>query len=315
MTTTTERPVRRGAQIPSPPATRRLSASPWRWLLPLSAVLALVFAYPIEEIIRLGFTDASLVSGEPYRYTAGAYRSLIGGTDFRHTLEITFLFVLASCVFQLLLGLATALLVNGAERRGLRGSFVTRTVVMTAWAVPGVIIGIIWSLMYQETDSGILNHALELAGASGHMPFLSDPHLALVSVTVANVWRGTAFSMILCYAGLKTVPEDVYEAARIDGAGGVARLVRITLPLMLPILLTNLVLIVIETFNSFDMVLSLTGGGPGDATEVLALDIYDQIFQQLDLGRGAAMATVLLLINVVMIACYLRLVARQGRST
>jgi multiple sugar transport system permease protein len=313
MTTTTLPERTTPAPVVQPPRPRWRDAA-WPWLLPLGLVLALVLVYPLVEMVRLSFTDASLVSGEPYAVTTDTYRSLLRGDDFRHALGVTFVFVLFSTVFQLGLGLAAALLVNGAERRGLRGTVVTRTAVMTAWAIPGVIIGVLWSLLYQETDAGILNYGLTLFGGSGSIPFLSDPTMALVSVIVANVWRGTALSMILCYAGLKTIPDDVYEASRIDGAGAVATLLRITLPLMLPILLINLLLVVVETFNTFDMVLTLTGGGPGTATQVLALDVYDQAFGQLDLGRGAAMAVVLILVNVVMIAAYLRLVERQQKE-
>ena len=301
----------------SPEPVRRSGGwrqSPWLWLAPLSLVLLLVLVYPLIEIVRLSFTDSSLVSGEPYSVTTDSYRSLVRGDDFRQTLQVTFLFVLFSCAFQLLFGLAAALLVNGAQRRGLRGTVVTRTTVMAAWAVPGVIIGIIWSLLYQESSSGILNYGLSLVGFSGQTPFLSDPQNALVAVTVANVWRGTALSMILCYAGLKTIPDEVYEAARMDGASAVKTLVFVTLPMMLPILLTNLVLIVVETFNTFDMVLELTGGGPGKATQVLALGVYDEIFRQLNVGRGTAIAVVLMLINIVMIALYLRLAERQDRT-
>lgn len=314
MATATTRPTASRAPAAPRPSRRGASSSPWLWLLPLGLLLALVLVYPLVEVVRLSFTDATLVSGEPYSYTLDAYESLLRGSDFRQTVGVTFVFVLFSTVFQLLLGLVAALLIHNAERRGLRGTVVTRTVVLTAWAVPGVIIGIIWSLLYTETSSGILNYGLSLVGFSGNLPFLSDPQLALASVTVANIWRGTALSMILLYAGLKTIPEDVYEAARVDGAGRRTTLLRITLPLMLPILTTNLVLVVVETFNTFDMVLSLTGGGPGNSTQVLALAVYDQLFLQLSLGRGAAIAVVLMLINVVMIALYFRLVARQERS-
>ena len=308
---------------PGPPESRSSVAgrprrpwreSPWLWVLPLTAVLLLVLVYPLVEIVRLSFTDSSLVSGEPYTYGTGAFRSIAKGDDFRHTLSITFLFVLFSTVFQLIFGLGAALLINAAERRGLRGTVLTRTVVLTAWAVPGVIIGVIWSLMYQENTSGIINYSLSLIGFSGNTPFLSDPTWALVSVVVANVWRGTALTMILCYAGLKTIPEEVYEASRIDGASSVQTLFRITIPSMRPILLTNLILVVVETFNTFDMVLSLTGGGPGTATEVLALNVYDQIFRQLNLGRGAAMAVVLVVINVIMIGLYLKMVSRAEKK-
>lgn len=290
----------------------RWRASPWPWLLPLGLVLVLVLVYPLVEIVRLSFTDASLVSGQPYVVTTETYASLVS-SDFRSILRVTFLFVLFSVFFQLVLGLAVALLVHGAERRGLRGTVLVRATVLAAWAVPGVIIGVIWALMYDESSAGILNHGLSLIGFSGQLAFLSDPTLALVSVIVANVWRGTALSMILCYAGLKTIPDEVHEAARMDGASAPQSLVRVTLPMMAPILSLNLVLVTVETFNTFDMVLALTGGGPGAATQVLALGVYDQIFRLLNLGRGAAMAVVLMLINAVMIGVYLRLVARQER--
>ncbi len=314
MTTSTTAATTPGRSVSGTSRRRDPSRRAWPWLLPLASLLVLVLLYPMIEIFRLSFTDASLVSGEPYSYTTDAYRSLVRGDDFRHTLNITFLFVLFSTVFQLGIGLAAALLVNGAERRGLRGTVVTRTVVLTAWAVPGVIIGVIWRLLYEESPSGIVNYGLSLVGFSGETPFLSDPNVALVSVVVANVWRGTALSMILCYAGLKTIPGDVYEAAKVDGANAAQTLRRVTLPMMMPILTTTLVLVVVETFNTFDMVLSLTGGGPGNATEVLALGVYDQIFRQLNVGRGAAMAVVLMVINLAMILVYLRLVERQERT-
>ncbi|WP_461143223.1 carbohydrate ABC transporter permease [Salinifilum aidingensis] len=282
------------------------TSRPLLWLLPLGLVLLVVFCYPVVEILRLSFTDASVVAGEPYRYTAAPYESVVLGRDFAATLRVTFLFVSCSVVFQLLLGFAIALLVDTARRRRLSGALLTRTVVLTAWAIPGVVTGVIWSLLYQESSSGILNHLGGLVGLSGEIAFLSDPDNALLSVTIANIWRGTALSMILMYAGLQTVPRHLLEAARIDGAGPVQSFRAVTLPALLPLITINLVTITVETFNTFDMVMALTGGGPGTATQVLSLKIYDQIFTQLSLGRGAAMAAVLLLINAAMIVLYFR---------
>ncbi len=280
----------------------------------MTVLLLAVFVYPMVEIVRLSFTEAGLI--EPVQdYTLGSYADVLGSAGFARTLRVTFLFVVASIVFQILLGLAIALLIDEASRRGLRGTVVTRTAVLTAWAIPGVVIGIIWSLLYQETTSGILNYGLSLIGLSGQVPFLSDPTSALVSVIVANVWRGTAFSMILCYAGLQTVSRDILEAARVDGASYWRTLRSIVLPLLLPILTINVIIVTVETFNTFDMVLALTGGGPGTATEVLALRVYSEIFEQLNLGRGAALGAVLMSINVVMIAVYLRVLARRGAVT
>ncbi|TCJ16939.1 sugar ABC transporter permease [Rubrobacter taiwanensis] len=292
------------------------AASRWRpgdtpvpWLLPLALVLVLVFVYPILEILRLSFTDASLVRPE-YAYTLESYITLLRSPDFLSTLRITFIFVFASVVFQVLLGFIIALVVDQGVRRGLRGTIVTRTAVLSAWAIPGVIIGIIWSILYEESAAGILNHLANLVGF-GSIPFLSEPNTALASVTVANIWRGTAFSMILIYAGLQTLPEDVLEAAKIDGANAWQRLTRVMIPLLAPVLFITLIIVTIETFNTFDMVMALTGGGPGRGTEVIALSIYYQIFQQLNLGRGAAAAVMLLAVNMIITFVYLRYIERR----
>lgn len=282
-----------------------ISGSPLPWLAPLAIVLLATFIFPIFEITRLSFTDAGSVEGG-YSYTLDSYARLFTSPYFFDMLTATVIFVAFSVVFQMILGFLIALAVDQGARRGMRVSIVTRTAVLTAWAIPGVIIGVIWSILYQQSAGGILNYVVGLLGFES-IPFLSDPQAALASVTFANIWRGTAFSMILIYAGLQTLPADVLEAARVDGANAWQRMTRVVLPLLAPILLINLVIISIETFNTFDMVLALTGGGPGRSTEVIALSIYNQIFQQFNLGQGAATAVLLLVINAVMTVVYLRL--------
>ena len=136
------------------------------------------------------------------------------------------IFVSVSVIFQMFFGFLIALVVDQGARRGMRASVITRTAVLSAWAIPGVIIGIIWSILYQESAGGVLNYLVGVTGF-GSIPFLSDPAAALASVTIANVWRGTAFSMILVYAGIQTLPADVLEAARVDGASAFQRLTRV----------------------------------------------------------------------------------------
>lgn len=278
------------------------------WLLPTLVLLALVFGYPIVQVVRLSFTDASLVAGSG-SYTLSSYRSLL--VDLGQVLTVTAVFVIGSVVFQMLLGFLVALLIDESGRRGLRGVVLTRTVVMTAWAIPGVVIGIIWKLMYQESSSGILNYLLSLVGADGNISFLSSPHVALASVTVANIWRGTALSMILCYAGLKTIPRDTVEAAHLDGAGAFNTLRYVILPQMRPVLIVNLIIVTVETLNTFDMVQALTAGGPGDSTQVLALGIYNQVFGNQALGDGAALSVLLMVVNMVIVFGYLRYLDRR----
>lgn len=289
--------------------TEALAASPILWLLPLTVILLAIFVFPIFEIARLSFTNANLV-GSDYEYTFSSYASLLTSPYFFNMLAVTAIFVFVSVAFQMIFGFLIALAVDQGARRGMTASIVTRTAVLSAWAIPGVLIGVIWSILYQQSAGGILNYILSLVGL-GPVPFLSDPEIALASVTIANIWRGTAFSMILVYAGLQTIPGDVIEAAKIDGANAFQRMTRVILPLIAPILFINLVIVSIETFNTFDMVLALTGGGPGRSTEVIALSIYNQIFAQFNLGQGAATAVLLLVISVIMTIVYIRLLQRE----
>jgi multiple sugar transport system permease protein len=299
------------AKAPQRSWIETLAVSPVLWLLPLTVILLAIFVFPIFEIARLSFTNANLV-GSDYEYTLSSYASLFTSPYFFNMLRVTAIFVFFSVAFQMIFGFLIALAVDQGARRGMRASIVTRTAVLSAWAIPGVLIGIIWSILYQQSAGGILNYILSLIGL-GALPFLSDPEIALASVTIANIWRGTAFSMILIYAGLQTLPGDVLEAARVDGANAFQSMSRVILPLLAPILFINLVIVSIETFNTFDMVLALTGGGPGRSTEVIALSIYNQIFAQFDLGQGAATAVLLLVINVIMTIVYIRLLQREEK--
>jgi multiple sugar transport system permease protein len=299
------------AKAPQRSWIETLAVSPVLWLLPLTVILLAIFVFPIFEIARLSFTNANLV-GSDYEYTLSSYASLFTSPYFFNMLRVTAIFVFFSVAFQMIFGFLIALAVDQGARRGMRASIVTRTAVLSAWAIPGVLIGIIWSILYQQSAGGVLNYILSLIGL-GALPFLSDPEIALASVTIANIWRGTAFSMILIYAGLQTLPGDVLEAARVDGANAFQSMSRVILPLLAPILFINLVIVSIETFNTFDMVLALTGGGPGRSTEVIALSIYNQIFAQFDLGQGAATAVLLLVINVIMTIVYIRLLQREEK--
>lgn len=280
------------------------------WLAPLIFMLVVFYAWPVIDLIRLSFTNASFLQPK-FSYGLGSYLSVFRDPDFLHTLWITVIFVFFSVILQIGLGFLLALMFDSASRQHLIGTVAARTSVLIGWAIPGVIIGIIWNLMFVETRSGILTYALSNMGL-GPVPFLSNPQVALGAAILANVWRGTAFSMILQYSALQTVPGELIEAARIDGASSTAVVTRVIMPYILPIIMINLVLSTINTFNTFDLIIALTKGGPGRATEVLAMSIYNNVFQSLSLGRGAAIAVVLLLLNALMAVGYYRLLKRQG---
>ncbi len=285
--------------------SERSSQRPVLWLLPLLIFLSVFFLFPCIDMIRMSFTNASMTSTD-YRYTLNSYIRIFQDPSLLYVLGITLFFVGVSVILQFALGFAIAYGVDSGEKRNLKGTVITRTISLISWAIPGVAIGIIWKILYSETSSGILNYLLSLVGVKA-IPFLTNPVLALVFMTIANVWRGTAQSMILLYAGIKTVPIEIIEAGDVDGVRFFRRIFNIVVPSMKSVIMVNILLNIINTFNTFDMIMSLTGGGPGRSTEVMVLSSYRTIFQQLDLGKGSAIAVILLLINVVFATLYIKM--------
>jgi multiple sugar transport system permease protein len=282
---------------------KKFSDTPIPWLTPLVLVLAFLFVYPTIQVINYGFTDASIIK-PTYHYTFNTYKSILLNPSTYGILKITLIFVFFSVVFQTVLGLGVALAVDkGESLRMNNASVFVRVVALLSWAIPGVICGVVWGFMYNETGTGILYSILTSWGFE-NVHFLTEPNSALRSIIVANVWRGSAQSMILSYAGLKTVGKAQIEASMIDGVNPFQRLRHIILPNIFSVISTNIILNTIMTFNTFDMILSLSGGGPGRATEVLAMTSYNAIFKSHSLAKGSAYATILLLINATMAIIY-----------
>jgi multiple sugar transport system permease protein len=255
-----------------------------------------LYAVPILDVARLAFTDATLVRPAE-GWSARALRDLVGNPALPGILRTTLLFTAMSVGAQTLLGLALALLMVREERRGLHGMAALRTLVLAAWVVPGIAGGLIWGLLFEEAPFGALNSAIGVLGIAP-VAWLSDPGMALVSAVIANLWQGTAFAMIVLYAGLKAIDPVLYEAAAIDGADRWETLRHVTLPLMRGALVVVTVLATVQTLNTFDAILALTGGGPGRATEVLALFTFNTVFSSLDLAGGAALALLLFALSL-----------------
>ncbi len=283
---------------------------PTLWMAPLLAVVTLFYLYPAIEVLRFSFTNASLQDPN-YEYTLNTFVNTLSDPVLYKVLRITAVFVLASVVLQLALGLVIAVAVNRARRRNLPGMVFMRSVILSAWVMPGVVIGIVWAIVLNEASYGLANLLLATVGVGG-VAWLSSPNIALGSIVVANVWRGTAFSMILQYAGLQSIPDELYEAAEVDGATALQSFWHITIPQLRPILMINIILITISTLNTFDMILPLTGGGPGQATEVIALRAYNVIFREYSLAGGAVLAVIMLLISMCLTLVYRRLLRSEG---
>lgn len=282
---------------------RELSEKWWFWLIPLAIVLIIFFLYPVLQVINFSFTNAEIGKAN-YEYTINNYFSVFSDGELFRVIKITFIFVGGSVLFQLLLGLISGLLIN----KDLPGSSLVKLSMISAWVVPGVITGIIWQMLYSSSSWGIFNYFVDLIGLES-IPFLHVPGWALFSVTLANIWRGTGFSGIMQYAALRGIPEQLYEAASIDGASKWEQFWHITLPQLRPMLLINVILITIYTFNTYDSVYALTKGGPGGSTTVISLQAYREVFRYLNMGKGSVYAVLMLALSITFTLIYVKLLS------
>ncbi|MFC4586760.1 carbohydrate ABC transporter permease [Sphaerisporangium corydalis] len=305
MTVTTVTPPRLAGSPEQGEPRRRLRGT-LRWLVPLGPALVLLVIFmagPILWSVYIAFTNETLTgaaSVNSHFVGFANFVKLFGDEDFINSFLLTFIFVIGSAVIgQNTLGLVIALIQRG-RGRVLRG--VVNGVVIAAWVVPEVVAAACWYSFLAE--EGTLNELLGSLGLSQDWLF-SAPMLAII---LANIWRGTAFSMLVYSAALSDVPSDLLEAAAVDGASGWRRLVHITLPLIRRSILSNLMLITLQTLAAFGLIYALTGGGPGTASQTTPLYMYEQAFRYFEIGYGSAMALVMLVIGAVFSLVYLRLI-------
>lgn len=272
------------------------------WLFPVAILLTVFYLYPVLEVVRISFTNATLLNST-YVYTLDSYRSVLADFALPRIWLATVIFVAGSVIGQTTLGLVIALTLQAGFRRRLPGVRTVQVVVLATWIIPGVASAITWQLLLSEASFGFFNAMLRQVSLSP-VPWLSDPGLAIWSATLANIWRGTALSMILLYAGLQTISPTLYEAAAVDGATAFQAFRHITLPRLGPALLVNTVIGSIFSLNTFELVMPLTGGGPGRSTEVLALAAYNAVFHDFNLAQGSVLAVLMLLINLGLTIVY-----------
>jgi multiple sugar transport system permease protein len=277
-----------------------------RWLLPMApalAILLLFFAGPVIWTFYIAFTNMALTGpGARSVSLVGVqnFESMFRDPTFFQSVILTILFAVASAIVgQAGLGMLLALLMRG--RNGIfRG--VIGAIVVGAWVVPEIVAAFIWFAFLSK--DGTLNAILGTVGLPTNNWLFVAP---MLSVIVANIWRGTAFSMLVFSAAIGSVPPDVIEAARTDGASGPQRLWHVTLPLMKGSILTDLILITLQTLSVFALIFVMTGGGPGTASQTLPIYMYQQAFKFYQLGYGAAVALILLLIGALASLIYLRI--------
>jgi ABC-type sugar transport system permease subunit len=190
--------------------------------------------------------------------------------------------------------------------RAFRGRGLMRAAILVPWAIPTVVAALIWRFMF-DGDSGIVNAVLARLGAGVPVWFV-DQTAAWVPVVLADVWKETPFVALLLLAGLQGIDPALYEAARIDGAGAWRQFRHVTLPLLQPALLVALIFRTRDAFRVFDLVYVLTGGGPGTATEPIALYTFTSLLQNLRFGYGSALSVIVFLVAFVLALGYIRMV-------
>ncbi len=263
----------------------------WIALAPAAALFLGVALLPMAELVAMSVSHIQWREAQAHWSFAGVanYVRLARDGLFRAGVFNTVVFALGAVTLQMILGFALALLTSKA----LRGRVFYRTVFILPILVPGIVIGAIWKLMY-SFDFGVLNQILGVLGI-GPVDWLGNTSTALAAVIAVDVWHWTPFVFLLLLAGLESLPQDVYEAARVDGATFLQELRYITLPLMLPLIVVTLTFRLLIAFKVFDEIYLLTGGGPGTATEVVSYTIYRRFFTEGQTGYGAAMSVVVLL--------------------
>lgn len=260
-------------------------------VMPAILILLLTFAIPLLYSFFISLSDSASVVGNRLEFVGIAnYLSVIGSSRFREALFHTCFFVLMTLLFEFLIGFVIALLLH-CETKGAR---VFKLIFAIPLMVAPVVSGLQWRWLFAD-QYGLINYLLSLLGIKAPLWFASAA-ASWVTVIVANLWLATPFVILVLLAGLGGLPEELNEAARIDGAGRWQVFFRITLPQLKPTILIILVIRITDAFRIYDLIYILTGGGPGGRTEVLSTYIYKTTFTDWKFGQGSAASFLVMLI-------------------
>ena len=298
-------------------ASRRLRASkrtwrrltPYAFLAPTIVALGLGNAIPVAIAVRLSFYHTSLAAGDEQFVGLNNYREILHSPEFVNSLTVTAKFTLTTVIGSVAIGLGLALLMNGR----FRGRSVVRSLLLIPWAMPLVPTAMIWRWLLNPTF-GLISWFAQSVGRHGSPEWLQDPALALIAVIVIQIWQLYPLAMVLYLAGLQNIPHDLYEAARVDGAGPWRAFLHITVPSVSGITVVLSLLISLWAFGrTFTIIFLLTAGGPVDATKTLTLLTYQSAFQTLQFGLASALGSLVFLI-AALFATALLVTTRSRRA-
>lgn len=276
-------------------------------LIPTLLIITTIAFYPIVRGIILSFHEKDLLTTFESQFIGlKNYKDLIFDTRFHKSIINTTVFTIISVAAEFLLGLSFALLLNPP----FKGRDFSRASVLIPWALPPAIVAMAWRWIFNDTYGVFGDILIKLGLMDSTVAWLGSPGLAMTSAIFADVWKTTPFITIILLAGLQSIPPELYEAIKVDGAGRLRQFFMITLPLLKPYIALSLLFRTIQAFGIFDLIWVLTGGGPGGSTQTVSLYIYDTSFRYLNLGYGAAI-TVAVVILLFVIAMSITLIGRK----
>ena len=282
-------------------------STPYVLLIPVIVILFGLMIYPMFWNIFVALHDVKTINVRGTWDFVGIknFISIFSDPFFYESLKNTGLFILGCVLMQVILGFAIARIL--VEKAPATNFF--RVIFIVPWLLSASIVGFSWRWMYNDMF-GLINVVLGKFGIAA-IPWLSEPGIALWALVIANIWFGTPFSILFQESALLTLDRQLYESAKIDGANPFQTLIGITLPILKPFLLMNLILITMWTVNIFALMLVMTNGGPLNATTTTSLFMYKQAFQQGKLSIGASVGFILLAINLTITFIYLRLMKEE----
>ena len=272
----------------------------WRWAAfgPALALMIAMAVLPLANLFLTSFYDVSWSGGRANWTPVGFahYPQMLSDPLLKAGMINTTLFAIGAVGGQMVLGLLLAVLVSRIDR----GRVFFRAVFILPILIPGIVIGAIWKLML-NFDFGLVNQLLGLVGIPPS-DWLGDPHTALLTVMAVDIWHWTPFCFLLFLAGIESLPTDIFEAARIDGASAWQEFLLVTVPLMIPTILVTFAFRLVIAFKVFDEVYLLTSGGPGTSTEVLSFTLFQRFFTEDRVGYGSAMSVaVIFFISILLV--------------
>ncbi len=290
--------------------TKKSSFAGYAFVAPLVLVMVIFLAYPIAKAAIMSVQYWYMPRPKPEgNFFVGIdnFVAVFGDTKFTHSLYITGIYIVVTVTGRFALGLVTAMLLNIP----FKGRGLARALIIIPWAVPEVVACLVWILMY-DGDFGILNYlGTNLHILSQPVGFLTDPTIALWSAMAVNIWKGFPFVAIMLLAGLQSIPGELYEAARVDGATSLQQFTNITWPQLKPVSVVVFLLLIIWTIKDFGIAFLLARGGPSGATEILTIYIYQTAFKFFDFGKAAAAGMIMLGFSILFTFVYLRVLNKE----